>query len=114
MVFYIFKESYKLFELNFKRGFIIIKKIFDCEEIGCYILIVEVCDYGDFFKLLSCIVDVIISDQNDNCFVFEQIVYNVSVYEDVFRGINIFEVFVVDDDIGNNVVVNYFIMVGNI
>lgn len=40
--------------------------------------------------------------------------YNVSVYEDVFRGINIFEVFVVDDDIGNNVVVNYFIMVGNI
>lgn len=113
MVSYTFKESYKSFELNSKRGLITTKKIFDREETGRYTLIVEARDHGDPPKSSSCIVDVIISDQNDNRPVFEQTVYNASVHEDASRGTNILEVSAVDDDIGNNAVVNYFITAGN-
>lgn len=40
--------------------------------------------------------------------------YNVSVFEDVVSGIGVLQVLVRDDDIGNNVVVNYYIVVGNV
>lgn len=45
--------------------------------------------------------------------VFKYLVYNISVFEDVVFGVCFFIVLVVDDDIGNNVIVNYYIIFGN-
>lgn len=110
---FITKESYDSFDLDPLTGLISTKKVFDRERTGRYTLIVEARDYGKFPKWSSCLVDVIISDQNDNAPAFEQPVYNASVFEDATRGTHVLEVSAVDDDIGNNAVVNYYITAGN-
>ena len=110
---FIMKESYESFDLNPLTGLISTKKVFDREKTGRFTLIVEARDHGDFPKDSSCLVDIIINDQNDNPPVFEPSVYNASVSEDATRGTRILEVSAVDNDIGNNAVVNYHITAGN-
>ena len=87
--------------------------MFDWERTGRYTLIVEASDSGDIPKASSCLVDVIISDRNDQTPAFQQPVYNVSVFEDIARGTCILSVTAVDDDVGNNAKVQYYITAGN-
>lgn len=87
--------------------------MFDRERTGRYTLIVQARDSGDIPKSSSCLVDVIISDKNDQTPAFQQPVYNVSVFEDIARGTRILSVTAVDDDIGNNAKVQYYITAGN-
>ena len=87
--------------------------MFDRERTGRYTLIVEARDSGDIPKASSCLVDVIISDKNDQTPAFQQLVYNVSVFEDIATGTRILSVTAVDDDIGNNAKVQYYITAGN-
>ena len=106
-------ESYDSFDLDSVTGLIRTKVVFDREKNGRYTLIVEARDHGEEPKWSSCLVDVIINDKNDNAPVFERSLYNVSVFEDVVRGTRILTVAAVDDDIGNNALVNYYITAGN-
>lgn len=115
---YKFSEStkpliYDSFDLNPETGLISTKKIFDREQTGRYNLIVEASDHGEVPKRSSCLVNVIISDQNDNSPVFEHPMYNASVFEDAASGTGVLQVSARDDDIGNNAVVNYYIVAGN-
>lgn len=87
--------------------------MFDRERTGRYTLIVQARDSGDIPKSSSCLVDVIISDKNDQTPAFQQPVYNVSVFEDIARGTRILSVTAVDGDIGNNAKVQYYITAGN-
>lgn len=107
------EESYESFDLDSITGLIRTKVVFDREKAGRYTLIVEARDHGEEPKWSSCLVDVIINDKNDNAPVFERSLYNVSVFEDVVRGTRILTVAAVDDDIGNNALVNYYITAGN-
>lgn len=110
---FIRKESYESFDLDPLTGLISTKMIFDREVTGRYTLIVEARDHGDIPKASSCLVNIIISDQNDNAPAFQRSVYNASVHEDASRGTRVLEVSAVDDDIGSNAVVNYYITAGN-
>ena len=107
------KESYDSFALDPVTGLITTKSVFDREQTGRYTLIVQARDHGEIPKASSCLVDVIINDKNDNAPLFERSVYNVSVFEDVARGTRILTVSAVDEDIGNNAIVNYYITSGN-
>ena len=115
---YKFSESttrliYDSFDLDPLTGLISTKKKFDRERTGRYNLVVEARDHGKFPKWSSCLVNVIISDQNDNAPTFEHPVYNASVFEDAARDTSVLQVSALDDDIGNNALVNYYITAGN-
>lgn len=110
---YRFRESYDSFALDSNTGLITTKRVFDREAFGRYNLVVEARDHGEVPKTSGCLVDVIITDKNDNAPVFERSAYNVSVFEDVVRGTRILTVFARDDDLGNNAIVNYYITSGN-
>ena len=107
------KKSYQSFDLNPKTGLISTKKIFDREETGRYTLIVGARDHGNPSKDSQAIVEIIISDQNDNAPVFTSSVYNVSVSEDIPTGKPILRVSAIDKDIGKNAIVNFYIEAGN-
>ncbi|XP_068725251.1 protocadherin-like protein isoform X1 [Montipora capricornis] len=107
------KESYDDFDLDSVTGLITTKMVFDRERSGRYTLIVEARDHGKVPKKSSCLINVIINDQNDNAPVFKHAVYNISVFEDVALGARLLTVSAVDDDIGNNAIVNYYITSGN-
>ena len=107
------KESYDDFALDSVTGLITTKVVFDRERSGRYTLIVEARDHGKVPKKSSCLINVIINDQNDNAPVFKHSVYNISVFEDVVLGARLLTVSAVDDDIGNNAIVNYYITSGN-
>lgn len=110
---FVTEESYNSFALDPATGLITTKRVFDRERTGRYTLIVEARDHGENPKASSCLVDVIINDENDNAPAFERPIYNVSVFEDVARGTRILTVSAVDEDIGNNAIVNYYITAGN-
>ena len=110
---FVTKKSYDSFDLDPLTGLISTKKVFDRERTRRFTLIVEARDHGNFPKWSRCLVEVIISDQNDNAPAFEQPVYNASVFEDAARDTHVLEVSAVDDDIGINAVVNYYITQGN-
>lgn len=107
------KESYDDFALDNATGLITTRKVFDRERSGRYTLIVEARDHGKVSKKSSCLVAIIINDQNDNAPVFERSMYNISVFEDVALGTRILTVSATDEDIGNNAIVNYYITSGN-
>lgn len=71
-----------------------------------------VSDGGNFWLIGFVLFNIIVLDINDNNFVFVNKFYLVNIIENLVIGILILKVFVIDNDIGMNGEVLYFIECG--
>lgn len=75
-----------------------------------YEVIVNCRDVGSLFREINFIFFVIVVDENDNFLWFERKIYNVNILENNDIDISFLVVFVIDDDIGVNVDLRYFVL----
>ncbi|EDO46418.1 predicted protein, partial [Nematostella vectensis] len=107
------KDSDK-FGLDENTGLVTTREEFDREAQGRYTLALKARDNGSPQKTTDTIVEIIITDENDNPPIFEEKVYNISVLESAASGMELLKVSAVDRDFGVNARVSYYISEGNI
>ncbi|XP_048576726.1 protocadherin-like protein isoform X2 [Nematostella vectensis] len=107
------KDSDK-FGLDENTGLVTTREVFDREAQGRYTLALKARDNGSPQKTTDTIVEIIITDENDNPPIFEEKVYNISVLESAASGMELLKVSAVDRDFGVNARVSYYISEGNI
>lgn len=93
-------------------GILIIKRMFDWEDVNLYILNVILFDGYVEVKL---VVNIIVVDVNDNVLFFIGLLekFNIIIINEFFKGVIVFIVEVVDKDFGLNGLVKYVIVSGN-
>lgn len=93
-------------------GILIIKRLFDWEDVNLYILNVILFDGYVEVKL---VVNIIVVDVNDNVLFFIGLSekFNIIIINEFFKGVIVFIVEVVDKDFGLNGLVKYVIVSGN-
>lgn len=93
-------------------GILIIKRLFDWEDVNLYILNVILFDGYVEVKL---VVNIIVVDVNDNVLFFIGLLekFNIIIINEFFKGVIVFIVEVVDKDFGLNGLVKYVIVSGN-
>lgn len=93
-------------------GILIIKRLFDWEDVNLYILNVILFDGYVEVKL---VVNIIVVDVNDNVLFFIGLLekFNIIIINEFFKGVIVFIVEVVDKDFGLNGLIKYVIVSGN-
>lgn len=106
-------NQYNIFGIDRQLGLVFLNENFDRELVLIYLLIIKVLDNGNFFKINILVVFVEVRDVNDQRSVFQFIMYFKELFENIVY-LNLFlQVYVIDDDEGVNVEIQYIIIFGN-
>lgn len=96
------------FTVDVDIGRIRVNKVYDRESMFQYRFRVYVVDFGDFLRFFIVIIIVDIEDINDNFSEFIQNQFRAFIQENVFFDIFVFQLIVIDKDIGDNGKIFYF------
>lgn len=104
-----FELDFKFLQENSKVFELVLCKGLDWEQVVLYYLVFIVVDGGILVCLGMVQIFVCVLDINDNFFVFDQFIYCVQLWEDLFLGILVVKLNVLDLDEGFNGEFRYFL-----